>query len=612
MTEPMRADGRSVTAGDRNAQERLNRLQLVAAGLARACDGDEVLEIVISQGLNSVGATGATMVVPDGDTLRVARARGFSFVDVARFVTFPVDAALPLAEAYRTREPVWISTAEERVLRYPALAAYDTGAKATASLPLVVDDKVVGALGVAFLFDRTLGPDERRFLLALADLAAVAVHRLPSIAAPVASAPTAVADPRSASPLISRPSDTVAADVTVPDAILLLDEEGTILGVNEAVRRVFGYEAHEMLGRSIELVVPPADRDGHRERRRQYVDAPTDRRRDPRRPRVLLRKDGTGFLATGSISSTATAGGLRVTVVVRAVDPGAALPEGQHWAVSQQVAGVGSWEHHHGTGSLSWSEGLYDLLGLDARADEPSSDGFLALVHPDDRPVLTGEGVWFLGEHGERSVEIRLAALPDDPRTVAGVGPGRWRTVTVQTVVQRDRDGAPVRTVGVLQDISARRLLERELSAGRDLFRASFGHAPIGMALVDARPGEPAVILVANSAVADLTGRTLADLVGGRLTDLLLLPADRSEAELFPPTPGRQPNWSDPVQVVNARIVRPGGTHRSASVSVSFVSSTDDGSAYYVLHLQERAPRRTVDPHPRARRSRRRRQPPTH
>ena len=74
---------------------------------------------------------------------------------------------------------MWVSSAAERAERFPALADVDTGARATASIPLVVEDAVVGVLGLAFIFDRELGADEREFLVSLADVCAPALHRLP-------------------------------------------------------------------------------------------------------------------------------------------------------------------------------------------------------------------------------------------------------------------------------------------------------------------------------------------------------------------------------------------------------------------------------------------------
>ena len=78
-----------------------------------------------------------------------------------------------------------------------------------------------------------------------------------------------------------------------PDGIVLVDEQGRIITSNEQLCRLFGYEAEELTGQRIEILVPPRLREVHGRHRGQYqVDS-------ARRPMGLgldlvgLRKDGT-------------------------------------------------------------------------------------------------------------------------------------------------------------------------------------------------------------------------------------------------------------------------------------------------------------------------------
>jgi hypothetical protein len=168
----------SSPSAETQAKEWLDRLELLAAGLAGADSLPDVVRLVVAQGLSGVQARGATLAIAEGDELQVMEATGFPQAAVARFLRFPLTAEVPLAQAGRSREPVWISSAEERIGRFPLLKDVDSGIRSTASLPLTVGGLLVGVLGVAFANDRTLSIPERRFLLATADLAALAVHRL--------------------------------------------------------------------------------------------------------------------------------------------------------------------------------------------------------------------------------------------------------------------------------------------------------------------------------------------------------------------------------------------------------------------------------------------------
>ncbi|MCX6132144.1 MAG: PAS domain S-box protein [Proteobacteria bacterium] len=62
-----------------------------------------------------------------------------------------------------------------------------------------------------------------------------------------------------------------------PAAILVIDSNGNICIVNEALQNIFGYAAGELLGKSIEVLVPERNRMGHVHLRNQYFKNPLSR-----------------------------------------------------------------------------------------------------------------------------------------------------------------------------------------------------------------------------------------------------------------------------------------------------------------------------------------------
>jgi PAS domain S-box-containing protein len=58
---------------------------------------------------------------------------------------------------------------------------------------------------------------------------------------------------------------------TVADAVVTVDEGGTILSVNRAAERVFGYEAGEMMGSPLTMLMPDYMRRLHEDGMRRYV-----------------------------------------------------------------------------------------------------------------------------------------------------------------------------------------------------------------------------------------------------------------------------------------------------------------------------------------------------
>ncbi len=82
---------------------------------------------------------------------------------------------------------------------------------------------------------------------------------------------------------------------SAPDAIVTVDEQNTILSVNPATERIFGWTADELLGRSLPMLMPERFRDRHAAGMKRYL-ATGDRHLDWRGIAVPgLRKDGTEF-----------------------------------------------------------------------------------------------------------------------------------------------------------------------------------------------------------------------------------------------------------------------------------------------------------------------------
>ncbi|HEX9373379.1 MAG TPA: ATP-binding protein, partial [Roseiflexaceae bacterium] len=91
--------------------------------------------------------------------------------------SFPVTAPAPLAESVRTGTLVLLESEGERAARYPNIGPVVTADRAWAAMPLVVDGRTIGGLGLSFAVPRTFDADDRSFMLALAQQCAQALDR---------------------------------------------------------------------------------------------------------------------------------------------------------------------------------------------------------------------------------------------------------------------------------------------------------------------------------------------------------------------------------------------------------------------------------------------------
>ena len=102
-----------------------------------------------------------------------------------------------------------------------------------------------------------------------------------------------------------------------PDAIVVVDEHGKIVLVNIQTERLFGYMRDEILGKSVEILVPEAARSRHAQHRDRYAADPHFRKMGEGLELKGLHKDGSEFPIEISLSPVLTPGGQWVASSIR-------------------------------------------------------------------------------------------------------------------------------------------------------------------------------------------------------------------------------------------------------------------------------------------------------
>lgn len=162
------------------ASARANRLQAVTARLAEAVTPQQVLDAIVTEGVEAAEARAGAigLLSQDGETIDIVAQRGYEQNIFIGWETFPLDRETPMGRAILDGTPFFFSTSAERDAAFPNMATLGGPSHALAILPLVVEGRSVG--GIAFTFQKEVEFDaERRRLKAtLAQQAAQAIDRV--------------------------------------------------------------------------------------------------------------------------------------------------------------------------------------------------------------------------------------------------------------------------------------------------------------------------------------------------------------------------------------------------------------------------------------------------
>ena len=135
--------------------------------------------------------------------------------------------------------------------------------------------------------------------------------------------PASPADHRSQSPLSDQKTEETLLSSqlleTIPDAIVAVQNDGTILQVNSQTEQLFGYAKGQLIGKKIEVLVPERFRGVHDAHRAEFAQQPKTRRMGAGLDLKGRRRDGSEFDVEISLSPVHTQSGILVLSAIRDV-----------------------------------------------------------------------------------------------------------------------------------------------------------------------------------------------------------------------------------------------------------------------------------------------------
>ncbi|HWG91233.1 MAG TPA: PAS domain-containing protein [Candidatus Thermoplasmatota archaeon] len=275
---------------------------------------------------------------------------------------------------------------------------------------------------------------------------------------------------------------------SLPGALLRIDAKGTILEASPGAVQAFGYAPTELVGHNIYEFLNPEELP----RLAASHEALLAEGALSSIPYRFRRKDGTWAWLDASARAVRDARGNPVGLYTfsREIPVSARQNLTRDEADRQlqeasRLARLGRWEWNLLSNTLTWSDELYRLYGVDPATFTPTFEAFMALIPSEDRARLKAAVDRALAERSSFELEHRLVR-PD----------GSLRFSHARGAVVTDPQGRPVGLWGTGQDITdhkateeAIRRLNQDLERSLAEFRILLHLLPIGVAIAHDREG---------------------------------------------------------------------------------------------------------------------------
>jgi PAS domain S-box-containing protein len=334
-----------------------------------------------------------------------------------------------------------------------------------------------------------------------------------------------------AEPIVAPPDETTSSGPawamveSSPDGMLLVDQDGRLILVNGQIERMFGFDRNDLVGMTVDVLLPERLRDRHASHRTRYRDGPEPRAMGTELNLWARRHDGSEFPVEVSLSPIETGRGPGVVATVRDVTE-RYNAEAEAHAVLHTVNSARDGVFMFDPDSLRFAyvnNGAVQQLGY-------SSQQLLEMTPLDINPEFT--------EQSFRKVLEPLLSGEQDSVTLTTLHRrSDGSDVPVEIGIQYPAaaaNGRPRRLVALVRDITERLETVRAREASELAFRTAFECAPVGMAIVDfSDPGRRPIKSV-NRALCDLLGYEPEQLLD-RGFDEITHPDDSGDSEEWDP-----------------------------------------------------------------------------
>ncbi|HLG04326.1 MAG TPA: PAS domain S-box protein, partial [Bacteroidia bacterium] len=265
-----------------------------------------------------------------------------------------------------------------------------------------------------------------------------------------------------------------------PDAVILIDEEGVIEKWNPKAEELFGWVEKDITGKHLhKTIIPQRFREAYRFGLKDFLNTMSEPALKKPLELTVVNKDNIEFEVSLSISPTVSNGkhlfiGFIRDITAKKKFENILRKSEARLSEAQKIGHIGNWEYDMQSNELFWSNELFRILGKDPESFSPTYNGFLSCIHEEDVEAVKNS-IRKAEDGNSFNINFRIRIQENILKFVRGEG-----------YILFDAAGNPKKQIGILQDITSQKIVERELihasqtaveaKKAKDLFLANMSH----------------------------------------------------------------------------------------------------------------------------------------
>ncbi len=280
---------------------------------------------------------------------------------------------------------------------------------------------------------------------------------------------------------------------SITDVVFQIDTHGKFVFANEQARTLLGYNEGDGLGKSFTHFVPKREIPRYLKQLAKVI------RGEEVHNFVTSVYHKDGHLVPIEISGKLikqqgkTIGqGVVRDISLRMAAQKATRESARLLREAAQIAHLGYWDLDIVTNHLQWSDEVYKMFGIISEKFEASYEAFLKFIHPDDRERVATAFSDSLKDKTTYNVIYRIV-LPS----------GEIKYVREKCRAEYDKNGNPVRSLGIILDITQQIDAELDLQKSRAYFQTIYNATTDAIFIHDAETGK---IVDVNQSMVEMYG----------------------------------------------------------------------------------------------------------